>query len=514
MTDISPSAIRFFEKAIDSKRSKSSRKRESSQPAIVTRVDEDGMAWVHIPGGSDETPVRFNTAEVSKGDVVDVTIQNGYAKINGNVSHPSTDNTVANFARVIAVHADENAIEAAAAAFSAQESAESAAFAANQAQNSATQANTYANAALDQLGIVQDVVGVLDWASTHGGFVQTSDSSIVDGKVYFTYDSTTHDYIPVVNPQASGLSSYYELDTTGEREAMTDFILSHLAVTQRGLWVLPSGIGNAQSEQYANGYKVLLSNDAMYIYDDNGVLVNTVGESITYSSSRPQYIGNEDAYIVFTPATATEAASITIGGSNIRLGDARPLSELIGKIDRTLIYDHTYEYNAAHTSVTFTAHLYNGGEDVAGDADHPANEFSWYLKSEDSDELQFLGTGLTCTINDLDQIGYGAHVVGKYTPTNDASLLTEDDDNLTDSQSNNLTGRTSSGDSVRVSDLSVSTTVYPTDKVLVVGSEDEHLVSIETLTPSIEGVKLVGNKTYEELNLSRISNTEIESMLS
>lgn len=31
--------------------------------------------------------------------------------------------------------------------------------------------------------------------------------------------------------------------------------------------------------------------------------------------------------------------------------------------------------------------------------------------------------------------------------------------------------------------------------------------------PMIEGVELVGNKTYEELNLSSLTNTEIEDLL-
>lgn len=31
--------------------------------------------------------------------------------------------------------------------------------------------------------------------------------------------------------------------------------------------------------------------------------------------------------------------------------------------------------------------------------------------------------------------------------------------------------------------------------------------------PQIEGVELIGNKTFEELNLDRITNSEIENML-
>ena len=95
MSDISPSAIRALEKAIDSKKSKSSRKRESSQSAVITRVDENGMAWFHIPGGAQETPAKYSAVDVAKGDVVNVTVQNGYARIDGNISAPAaSDRTV------------------------------------------------------------------------------------------------------------------------------------------------------------------------------------------------------------------------------------------------------------------------------------------------------------------------------------------------------------------------------------------------------------------------------------
>ena len=77
--------------------------------------------------------------------------------------------------------------------------------AASSAQGDAARATTYANAALDQLSVVQDVAGVLTWASEHGSFTKTSDTAIVDGKVYFTLDSATGDYSPVVDPQASQL---------------------------------------------------------------------------------------------------------------------------------------------------------------------------------------------------------------------------------------------------------------------------------------------------------------------
>lgn len=240
---------------------------------------------------------------------------------------------------------------------------------AHDAQDSATHANTYANAALDQLGIVQDVVGVLDWASTHGSYALTQDAAIVDGKVYFTYDGT--DYTPVIDPDASALSTYYELDMT---EAMTEFILAHLAVTQRGLWVLPSGLGNAASEQYATGYKVLLASDGMTVYDGSGVAVANYGSGISFATDRPFTIGdaNSTSYIAFLPASGGNAASITIGGA-VSIGGTKTLSELLLELDGKLeASDVTVTQNATATGYDVdiagnTFSLVNGEQGAKGD---------------------------------------------------------------------------------------------------------------------------------------------------
>ena len=229
----------------------------------------------------------------------------------------------ANEAQAEAERAHSAADNAATAASDAQTSADNAATAASDAQTQANAAMRYANSALDQLGIVEDVIGVLTWASEHGTFTATTDTTVQDGKVYFTYDSTTQDYVPVVtpadNPRTAG---YYELTVD---EAMETYIMSHLAVTSRGLWVLPNGIGSASSEQYASGYKVLLSSDGMYVYDGSGALVSTFGESITFSATRAQYIGNNNAYIVFDP---TGSGSLTIGGATINIS-GRTLDQVL-----------------------------------------------------------------------------------------------------------------------------------------------------------------------------------------
>lgn len=377
--------------------------------------------------------------------------------------------------------ADGKAEAASAAASVADGKAVAAAAAASSAQSSANTANTYANAALDQLGVVQDVIGVLSWASEHGSFTLTSDTTIQSGKVYFTYDAQTGDYTPVAVPTASALSTYYELEVD---EAMNSFIMAHLAVTARGLWVLPSGLktgsvtpasGETEADargRLANNYKVLLSSNGMYVYDGDGALVSTFGENITFSSTRAQYIGGENAYIIFNPTTG----QINIGGSGVIFGGDKPLSQVLNDLataENTLIYDHTYEVSNGVAS--FTAFLYKGGVDVKSSYD--PTQFTWYLKTEDGTTA--LGSGYTTTVN-INACGYGAEVIGKFTISDDAELLTSEGDNLTNNSGTNYTVR-ASGDSVRVSDLEVVTTIYDTDKLLIVGGEGEHLVTFSTL---------------------------------
>lgn len=75
--------------------------REGSKPktspydttATVRRV-EGGTAWVHIPGGVDETPVKL-TISAKPGDAVQVRVTGGRAFLTGNATAPPTDDTTA-----------------------------------------------------------------------------------------------------------------------------------------------------------------------------------------------------------------------------------------------------------------------------------------------------------------------------------------------------------------------------------------------------------------------------------
>lgn len=68
--------------------------------AEVVRV-EDGIAWVHIDGGVEETPAEL-TINASKGDLVKVRLVGGQAYLIGNGTAPPTDDRVANNALGVA----------------------------------------------------------------------------------------------------------------------------------------------------------------------------------------------------------------------------------------------------------------------------------------------------------------------------------------------------------------------------------------------------------------------------
>ena len=68
--------------------------------ATVLRI-ENGTAWVRIPGGVDETPVKL-TIDAKVGDVVQVRVSDGSAFLVGNSTAPPTDDTKAKAAEAAA----------------------------------------------------------------------------------------------------------------------------------------------------------------------------------------------------------------------------------------------------------------------------------------------------------------------------------------------------------------------------------------------------------------------------
>lgn len=219
-------------------------------------------------------------------------------------------------AKADAQSAKEDALSAKADAQSAKEDAQ-------RAQASASQANIYANSALDQLGIVQDVVGVLDLLSTNGEYQPTTDDTPQGGKWYFTrsgtspnyvysvvngtigydylktkdvaidplktyyeYDSVNDEYVEVQTPVLADIGNYYEYsdspylygyyELTGIDQAVQNYVSSQLTVTNAGLWLQTAGMQT----------KVLLSaTDGVVLYGTNGQIVGKYGNTAQVGDS-------------------------------------------------------------------------------------------------------------------------------------------------------------------------------------------------------------------------------------
>lgn len=191
-----------------------------------------------------------------------------------------------------------------------------------------------------------------------------------------------------------------------------------------------------------------------------------------------------------------------------------------------LTYDHEYELNSDKTIATFTAHVYRGGIDVTDEFDDEL--FTWYYKTEDNVDPQPInrsanndnrGKTMTVPISDM---GYGGEIVGRFSTSSTRMLLRSNGDAFTDKNNRKLLARTTaSGDEVRVRDLTYTTTLYSTDGILVVQSEEERLATIASLADAIwteygitieDEPLLQGNNVYEDIGLGRITNSEIEAL--
>ena len=275
------------------------------------------------------------------------------AQTSANMAHDAADDaadaasaaqTSANMAHAEAIAAQNDANVAHGAAVQAQTSADS-------ALASANSANRSANDALTQLSVVQDVIGTVTWLAEHGTYQLTNDMTVDPDKTYYvrvmpmegylcdhlgnalvTGDgeriaiaSVAHSdgwlYLPVAEPTDSALAVYYELTVD---EAMSHYVASHLALTSAGLWVLKD----------EEAYRLLVAADGVSVVDPSGHTVATYGESIRFDAARPQYIGGEDAYIVYYDTDDDgRPDSIRIGGRNVSIGDdGRSLSDVLADV--------------------------------------------------------------------------------------------------------------------------------------------------------------------------------------
>lgn len=134
--------------------------------AKVTRI-EDGVMYVHIPGGVDETPVEM-TMSASVGDTVKVRVANSRAWMTGNMTAPPTDDRTALEARGMARTANIKAEKATETAIIASVKADSSVM-------EAAEANSKSDAAVETAkgSVISDTLHYLATSLSSGVTINT-----------------------------------------------------------------------------------------------------------------------------------------------------------------------------------------------------------------------------------------------------------------------------------------------------------------------------------------------------
>ena len=334
-------------------------------PAVVRRVEGD-IAWVHIPDGVDETPVKM-TINAKEGDQVQVRVSGGSAFMVGNGTAPPTDDAKAKQAYTIATVAEgaaENALananlakEAAdtarGEAIRAGEAADRAEGKADDAADAATSAQQSADSALVSLDTVQDVVGVLNWITAHGTMTLTSDVAVNPAHVYFIVDAGgdyvvggTH-YSIVSEPKDAELSTYYELTVD---ESVQNYVATHIAVDSEGLWLIPE-------------------DNATIASSSKKILIAVGGAGHTYSTAGTYIIqkvnGTDTVFAKFTADGATmqaegstQIAHLGYGPGNDSAGgtSTTPYYTLGKRLNNSAIGNYSVAEGSNNTASGFISH--------------------------------------------------------------------------------------------------------------------------------------------------------------
>lgn len=529
-----------FESEIDSKVKnivKNELPKSASYNAVVIRKDSEGIWWVRLDGSEKETPVLVNKVDMSVGDIVTVTLRDHVTYADGNITSPpmSASNTQQYVGDVVAhsvkaVAADIGYLKADVA--------------------------TIGYAQIEDADItnarIQNLVYEVTQNITH---LNASDARILELET----NSLTANSAVITNLQAGKADiDAANINTLEAREAWLDQIMvqTGMITSQGNIFYLDAIQVNASSITAGTidvqrlvvtdpdtGDKHLVEWDSVteewvstkldgdVIQDLTITADKIVAGAITADKITTQNIVGSGGWInlrngTFQYVNANSGQGISWDGTNLHIsgsvtvgGLPMDISEVAGVAMDTLIYDTTYVYDNQdpHEEVTFTAHLYRGDVDIK--ESYPENCFTWWLKSEDWHQnepmIPLTSNGdYTCTLT-LEDVGYGATVVGRFEPKNDAIALDDDDNTLVDDDDVPISVRTPTGDYVRVSELEVETTIFDADKMLLVTSEGEKLATIATLKevfgtssyedlddlPSIEGVTLIDDKSFPDLGI-------------
>lgn len=315
----------------------------------------------------------------------------------------------------------------------------------------ARQATESATTALKGLSTVEDVVDTLNWIATHCQYNKTTDVTIVTGKAYYTvtatqvssptdadiatyYELVSGAYVkttdtsvvsgktyytvvgePVTNPVVADIGTYYELEIT---EAVSNYINTHVAVTDEGLWLIPDntqgsnkvliavggtghtyeqagtyiidGSDNVLAQFLANGAQIGQSGGAHSVIDANGQRFyatngTTLIAHLGYGPGTDSGGGTSDApYYTLGTRIGTVGNYSTAEGRNIIASGATSHAEGYGTtasglcshaegIDTTASGSNSHAEGAITTASGYYAHAEGSTTTASGDYSHAQN---------------------------------------------------------------------------------------------------------------------------------------------
>lgn len=218
-------------------------------------------------------------------------------------------------------------------------------------QTRVTDAESDIDDTLEGLALAQNVIGTVAWLTAHA--TATTDTTPVSGKTYYIrHQDGTFSVVTDTTGKNPAQEGWYEMD-----EAVSNYVASHLALTNDGLYVTGDG----------SDWKVLIADDGIYIVDSSGIsdrIVSeysddvTIGDAsaghvvIDYHSLQGVGIDNEKYFEVMDARNQSGVASIVethetgdygFSGLNFRCDDVREITSV--KVDNVETSDYTIRYD-------------------------------------------------------------------------------------------------------------------------------------------------------------------------
>jgi hypothetical protein len=237
--------------------------------AVVMRIEDD-VAWVHIDGGVDETPVKL-TVSAHEGDVVQVRVGGGTAWLTGNGTRPPTDDATA-------IVAQETADVATSIAESNAEELQRVNVTLRETQDAVTEAREIADATNQHF-----------WADENGVHIATTEGAASSGKNLLMNSLgilLRASGLPLAQFSSSQVAFY---DGTGSGE---DHIVALFGV-------------NGAQVGYSDLAHIMLRSDTMRMVSDKGMdMLNVTSNGISDYAEIKKTIDDD-----FTSITGTSSSN-------------------------------------------------------------------------------------------------------------------------------------------------------------------------------------------------------------